>query len=1332
LLGGVSLLVVLGLAAVLLVAQTSWGRERLRAELVQAVNAKLRGHIEIGGFRGVPWGLAEFGPVRVYDEAGALVVSADSLLVDWQPLALLEKMVHLRRVVLARPVVHAWRGGDGELNLGRLIRDDEKDEAGGAGWLRALRVDELMVRGGRLQFEDRGAAARQRFTAGELRILASVDSQLGVRPLARIGLRELSLRWREKGLAVRAEAGLTAASSYLTGNHVTVQVGASELRLAQALLWLPTGTVAAALHARLEPAEWRRLGGSPQLAVAPASLRAAVLRPFQGARFHGLLAASVPAGQVRGLGIADAAGAVAWLKLRDLEPRKLDPRAPAGRVSGPVTLRVRRREGDLPLEGSVATELRGRLAEVQIQALALRAALAAGAGQAALDARTSRGRLQAQAKAQLAGAGRGASLTFAGSALRWGRIAADELRGSARLYGLDRSARGQLALEAQGLRQGSQRIGPARIEASVAEGGRSARARVRAGRPTGLFDLDVTALARRSDAQLRVQVPALRARTFEVIWRGGADVTLATDGRGDVRVDHLALSSRTASLRAHGHLPARGLGQLQVELDSVDLAALRDLMPGNPDLPVKGQFSGRLWAAVQRRGAARRLEAVELSGELRDLTVRDAPPLASAFWLNARDGIARMDARVAGRELGTAHLQVVGKAPGDLLDAAGWRRTSPADLDKVRLELDDLELRRVAELARRYDLELAGRASGVLALTDGGDVLLADVRVAGAQLAPLKGPVDLELYGDGRADAIAMRTALAIDGRTMLRVHGEVGLGLRELWRAPGQLTTRRLRGGFELPRVELARLAALLDVRHPVRGALCGSGQLSGTLRAPQVALEMRLEKPGYQATELSDLQLRASASAGRWQLRLNAPPGSRSQLDLAARGRLAATAPVQGHLRANGFSLATFDGLLRTVNQEMGDLRGQLYARLELAGTVAQPQLRGTIGVRDGGIRAARGIRRIENAEIALRLEPRNFTLDVGFRSGGGTARLSTRGHLVGLLPSTFRGTLRTRQLPVVAGASRIAVDLDGAFTGARRERAWAIDMQARSGTIYLPKRMEKRRFHPTGPLEDVEYRDDAVADARQGAGRETTSWRLSLTTPRGLRVRGDGDLDAWIEADLVVASAGGVTTIDGTVEATRGDATLFDRRYRISRARAAFTGDAPTNPHLNVLLEHSFESAEVSIAVQGTLDEPEVELSSEPAIYSQAELLGFVLGGNPDAPDDREGAGGGWRRSAAGAATALVASQLESIVEKRIPVDTLRLGTDADDPGTLAFVSVGKWLADKLFVAYRRRFDAETNENANEAEIEYHFRRNWMVEGMIGDRGAGSVDLLWVRRF
>jgi translocation and assembly module TamB len=230
----------------------------------------------------------------------------------------------------------------------------------------------------------------------------------------------------------------------------------------------------------------------------------------------------------------------------------------------------------------------------------------------------------------------------------------------------------------------------------------------------------------------------------------------------------------------------------------------------------------------------------------------------------------------------------------------------------------------------------------------------------------------------------------------------------------------------------------------------------------------------------------------------------------------------------------------------------------------------------------------------------------------------------------------------------------------------------------------------------------------------------------------VRGDGDLDAWIEADLVVASAGGVTTIDGTVEATRGDATLFDRRYRISRARAAFTGDAPTNPHLNVLLEHSFESAEVSIAVQGTLDEPEVELSSEPAIYSQAELLGFVLGGNPDAPDDREGAGGGWRRSAAGAATALVASQLESIVEKRIPVDTLRLGTDADDPGTLAFVSVGKWLADKLFVAYRRRFDAETNENANEAEIEYHFRRNWMVEGMIGDRGAGSVDLLWVRRF
>ncbi len=149
---------------------------------------------------------------------------------------------------------------------------------------------------------------------------------------------------------------------------------------------------------------------------------------------------------------------------------------------------------------------------------------------------------------------------------------------------------------------------------------------------------------------------------------------------------------------------------------------------------------------------------------------------------------------------------------------------------------------------------------------------------------------------------------------------------------------------------------------------------------------------------------------------------------------------------------------------------------------------------------------------------------------------------------------------------------------------------------------------------------------------------------------------------------------------------------------------------------------------IGVTGSGSRPELKLRSSPARYDDSQLLSFVLGASPD--DDRSGEESASSRTA-GVASTLLANKLQSVVRDIVPIDVLKIDL-ADDEAAAEKLTVGKWITKKIFFAYRRRFEAQDSENANEAVIEYRFRRRWLLETFYGDHGAGGIDLLWIRRF
>jgi autotransporter translocation and assembly factor TamB len=66
------------------------------------------------------------------------------------------------------------------------------------------------------------------------------------------------------------------------------------------------------------------------------------------------------------------------------------------------------------------------------------------------------------------------------------------------------------------------------------------------------------------------------------------------------------------------------------------------------------------------------------------------------------------------------------------------------------------------------------------------------------------------------------------------------------------------------------------------------------------------------------------------------------------------------------------------------------------------------------------------------------------------------------------------------------------------------------------------------------------------------------------------------------------------------------------------------------------------------------------------------------------------------------------------------------------TSSSLTVGSWLTRKLFVGYRSRPAARTDENSSEGQLEYWLSRRVVLEAAGGDRGYSGVDLLWRKRY
>ena len=1008
----------------------------------------------------------------------------------------------------------------------------------------------------------------------------------------------------------------------------------------------------------------------------------------------------------------DAALSSTW---QDLQPARLDARAPAVQVSGPLTLTFGQSLGEQPDASrrlTLDTDLRGQLIGaglpevrllLQAQATPQRIdleQLQARSGAARLDASGHAERADAhwlvQLKSELDAFDPG--IWWPGDAPAFGLRA----RGSHRLGGrLDTDLRvpTQPAAGVAGLTQITGRV-DLQLDPSLVAGvplagqlklqTRNGHSGSPAGTPQWSLDLKATAGAA----------------------AGAPDATelhLTGDLTQNPAEDHWALQWNSAA-------PERFDPWLKLAGSTV-------------------QISGDSQGTLELRG---RWPQVRSSGQLRSTRLR--LPQADLQGLEARWklGTAPSDAVEITADL--AALQTGGQT----LTALALRTQGTATRHQLQLR-SQLDVRpRAEQPARKLQTLLAldgGLGDGLLAsaLARRGDGLRWSGRITQLELreavaapglssAPSPSPAPLL-----QLDPTPL--SLVLDSSNTAAV--QLGASRLALLDAQFLLDGAEWRGG-STPRMGLRarlsplRVAPLLAQAQPGfgwGGDLTLGGRIAVQSTPEQFTADIALQRDsgdlsvedpdlntGPRRLGLADLQLRLHAADGVWQLTQRVSGGNLGSLNGQQTVRTdrhalwpAADAPVSGQIDLQIAQLGNWGRWLPPGWR----LSGQLATQARVGGRFGSPAFSGELNGSQIAVRNTLQGVDWADARLKVRLDGEVARIDeFSVRAGAGT--LAARGDAtLGATPrlalkvtaERFAALQRVDRKLVVSGEADLVLDAQRTQLKGR--------VRADEG------RFDFTQSDAPALADDVDVdrgRGDPRSRDTTSASRRTTTLDLRADLGDAFVLRGRG-LNTRLAGELRLTSPANRLAIHGNIRAVDGTYAAYGQKLRIERSVIAFTGVAE-NPRLDIeAIRPDLEDMRVGVTVTGTAQNPRIRLFSEPTMTDTDRLSWLILGRASD------GLGRTDLALLQRAAYALIAGENDSpsLVE-RIGLDQLSVRQDGEGDTRETVVTLGKQISRRWYVGYERSLNAASGT----WQLIYRAAQRFTLRAQSGAENA--LDLIW----
>lgn len=542
---------------------------------------------------------------------------------------------------------------------------------------------------------------------------------------------------------------------------------------------------------------------------------------------------------------------------------------------------------------------------------------------------------------------------------------------------------------------------------------------------------------------------------------------------------------------------------------------------------------------------------------------------------------------------------------------------------------------------------------------------------------------------------------------------------------------------------VDVAQLDTLLLGDGRVAGRFTGDAEISGSVKAPNVASKFTLSQGAFSHFKFDALTgtVDYTPSGVALDVRLQQTPAAWITAKGVAPITLFRPAPaaVDAHdkTRAGGvldIQIASSPielGVIQGFTPYVTNVTGTMQANVSLTGTGYDPHAEGAIEITGGAFQIPELGTSYTGLDTRIDLQPdvvtvrefkirdsRGFPLTIG-----GTLAVHERA--VGAVDINLESQdfeVIDNQIADLKLDSRLK--LTGELSSPRLEGS--VDVE--NATIHLAELLERITANPYATEADAGSAGaDEAARATPPSERppaaeapdlfDAIALDITVAVPDNMVLRGNdlrpanapvdiGDMNTTVGGTIRARKAPGAELqMIGDVNTVRGSYTFQGRRFEILRdGRIRFDGGDELNPTIDIRARRIISGVETFVRVRGTAKQPELSFSSNPPL-DQADILSLIVFNQPI-----NELGEGQQVSLTERATALaggyLATGLSRSISNALELDEFEI--QAGQGGFGPTLSVGEQVGEHLFFRVRQGFgDAQATELILEYQLEEHLR-------------------------
>lgn len=765
----------------------------------------------------------------------------------------------------------------------------------------------------------------------------------------------------------------------------------------------------------------------------------------------------------------------------------------------------------------------------------------------------------------------------------------------------------------------------------------------------------------------------------------------------------------------------------QLQFQKIDLGQLAAIA-GQPK--TSGTLEGELDFSPSKLGGALHVRKLQ-SPALRGVKFVDAD-----FTLDQK-GPQELDPQlvVALADIGKITAQAQIAMPKELTDLAAWKQQGVKSLQGALITTDKINF----DPAFWDRLGIASNFRGVghlqVEVAQGASAVNATVAMEHVRGTPIAQPVNITLTAAlGAKDATAAVTMKTENGTpvSLMQVDGSIALPLDKLRENPQLARTMPLNVKIDLPKSSAPLLLNVFGRPEVTAGNLDGHIEVAGTLARPTIKgkvamtdLELPPGPRGKPVQKVKSLTVDLGWDPDKGgSIAVDGLEDNGGTLAIRAQGSPTDLAKATAKVTAKKFN---FTPLLVFAPGPAGASKGTLDANLDIKGfDLKTAQIAGDLHIADARIPIAPQIGTLRQANIDISIRQHDIKINANGKLGPGTVKMQGAIALDGASLTGGNATITVRKVSPI-GAIQPVVDADITAKIARKGTAWTADVVIDHAFVKVSTKTGEA-IKPVGLPADVAIgrgKQPAKADPKQQIAPPEAPSFFATITLHNAKVEAD-EFRTTVRGTIKATADAKGLGMEGGLEAVGGNLDLFDHRYRIEEAKVQF--DGTVDPILGVRITHDFPDVETITEVRGRLSKPQLILSANPGNYTNDQLLGFLLGGEPGG----DPTSGSARDKAQNAGTGFIAGQIAGQIKKVLPVAIDVIKYEAASASSSAAITVGSWITHTLFFAFSEHLDPRPDENSGEATIEYWFTKRLEVQGTAGDRNFDGIDMLWRKRF